>query len=90
MATKTEAGKMLNDMFDAYRHSSDYKDRSMMEIMSKRAEFEKNLDDMWVIYSKGNIAQIIEYNKAVQNIKDAGLFVLRNSAGIHKIVTHVY
>lgn len=86
--TKTEAGKMLNDMFDAYRHSSDYKDRSMMEIMSNRAEFENNLDNMWAIYSKGNIAQIVEYNKAVQNIKDAGLFVLRNSAGIHKIVTH--
>lgn len=86
---KTEAGKMLNDMFDAYRHSSDYKDRSMMEIMSRRAEFEKNLDDMWVIYSKGNIAQIVEYNKAVQNIKDAGLIVLRNSTGMHKIVTQV-
>lgn len=88
--TKTEAGKMLNDMLDAYRHSSDYKDRSMMEIMSRRAEFEKNLDDMWAIYSKGNPAQIIEYNKAVQSIKDAGLIVLRNSAGIHKIVTHVH
>lgn len=86
---KTEAGKMLNDMFNAYRYSSDYKDRSMMEIMCKRAEFEKNLDNMWAIYSKGNIAQIVEYNKAVQDIKEAGLFVLRNSAGIHKIVTQV-
>ena len=30
--------------------------------------------------------QIIDYNKGVSQIKDAGLKVFRNSAGKHKIV----
>lgn len=76
----------INDMFDSYRHTSEYKDRSMMEIMSKRSEFEKNLDDMWEIYSKGCPEQIVQYNKGVNQIKEAGLKILRNSAGKHKIV----
>ena len=76
----------IDNYFNAYKHTSDYKDRSMMDIMAKRSEFEKNLDDMWKIYIGGNPAQITEYNKGVRNIKEAGLKVLRNSAGKHKII----
>lgn len=81
-----DARDFLDNYFNAYKHTSDYKDRSMMDIMTKRSEFEKNLDDMWKIYIGGNPAQITEYNKGVQNIKEAGLKVLRNSAGKHKII----
>lgn len=78
--------EFIDNYFNAYKHTSGYKDRSMMNIMAKRSEFEKNLDDMWKIYIGGNPAQITEYNKGVQNIKEAGLKVLRNSAGKHKII----
>lgn len=81
-----DAREFIDNYFNAYKHTSDYKDRSMMDIMAKRSEFEKNLDDMWKIYIGGNPAQITEYNKGVRNIKEAGLKVLRNSAGKHKII----
>lgn len=77
---------ILNDLFSAYKHSSDYRDRSMMEIMSQREKYENHLDEMWAIYSRGNPSQIVEYNAQVAGIKEAGLKVLRNSAGKHKIV----
>ena len=57
-----------------------------MKIMVRRQEFEKNLDDMWINYSKGCASQIVYYNKQVDGIKQFGLKVLRNSAGKHKIV----
>jgi hypothetical protein len=76
----------LNNYFDAYKHTSEYRDRSMVEIMSKRKEFEEHLDKMWSIYLKGVTEQIVEYNKQVRGIKESGLKVLRNSAGKHKIV----
>lgn len=77
---------IFGDVFDAYRNTSEYKDRGMMEIMCSRQKFEQNLDDMWAIYSKGNPAQIVEYNKGLDQIKSCGLKVLRNSAGKHKII----
>lgn len=52
----------------------------------RKTEFEKNLDEMWRIYSSGVTGQIINYNKGIDQIKDAGLKVFRNSAGKHKIV----
>lgn len=75
----------FNNYMDAYKHSSEYKDRSMIEIMSRRREFEEHLDEMWRIYRSGLPRQIVEYNKQVNGIKEAGLKVLRNSAGKHKI-----
>lgn len=78
---------IFGDAINAYRNTSKYKDQGMMEIMLRRKEFEQNLDDMWSAYCKGNSAQIVEYNKGVEQIKESGLKVLRNSAGKHKIVT---
>lgn len=77
--------QQIHDMFDAYKHSYDFKDSLMMDIMSRRAEFEKRLNDMWRIYTSGNMRQVVEYKKQVQSIKDAGLVVMRNKAGDHKI-----
>lgn len=77
---------IFENFFSAYKNTSRYKDDSMMEIMLRKNEFEKNLDDMWKIYSNGTTSQIIEYQKGVNNIKAAGLKVLRNSVGKHKIV----
>lgn len=75
---------IFNSFFD--QASSRYNYNSAMEIMFRREEFEKNLDEMWAIYAKGNTRQIVEYNKAKEQIKSTGLKVLRNSAGKHKIV----
>lgn len=77
---------VLRDLFSAYKNTSNYKDSVMMEIMSRREEFENTLDEMWRIYTSGNPRQIVEYQKQIGNIKSCGLKVLRNSAGKHKIV----
>lgn len=77
---------IFRNYFDAYKTTSGYKDNSKMEIMLRKKEFEDHLNTMWAIYSKGNPAQIVEYNKQVKSIKDAGLKVMRNSDGMHKIV----
>lgn len=78
---------IFGNYFDAYKTTSGYKDNMKMEIMlRKKKEFEDHLNSMWAIYSKGNPAQIIEYNKQVNLVKDAGLKVMRNSKGMHKIV----
>lgn len=77
----------FKDYFNAYKNTSEYKDNSMLEITLRKKEFEQNLDDMWTIYARGNPRQIIEYQKGIDNIKNAGLKVLRNSEGKHKIVT---
>lgn len=78
---------MFGDFFNAYKNTSKYKDESMLEITLRKKEFEHNLDDMWAIYRRGNTQQIVEYQKGVDQIKKAGLKVLRNSEGKHKIVT---
>lgn len=67
--------------FDAYKTTSKYKDESKLEIMLRRQEFEKNLDDMWANYSKGMVVQLVNYNKQLDTIKSCGLKVLRNSSG---------
>lgn len=77
---------MFGDYLNAYKNTSKYKDESMLEITLRKKEFEQNLDDMWAIYSRGNPRQIVEYQKGVDNIKNTGLKVLRNSQGKHKIV----
>jgi len=77
---------IFGNYFDAYKTTSCYKDNMKMEIMLRKKEFEDHLNSMWAIYSNGNPAQIIEYNKQVNLVKDAGLKVMRNSKGMHKIV----
>lgn len=77
---------IFGDYFDAYKTTSRYMDDSKMEIMFRRQEFEKNLDDMWANYSKGIVVQLVNYNKQLDSIKSCGLKVLRNSSGKHKIV----
>lgn len=88
MATNAEKVKAFLDGFqEAYKHTSDYKDSAMMEIMMRRQEFEQRLDDMWRIYGTGNLQQVVYYKKQVQAIKDAGLIVQRSkSTGKHRIV----
>lgn len=78
---------IFGDYFEAYKTASQYKDSSKMEIMFRRQEFEKNLDDMWLNYSKGMVVQLVNYNKQLDSIKNCGLKVLRNSSGKHRIVT---
>lgn len=80
-----QAQEMLHNMFEAYKHSSDYKDSVMMEIMMNKAKFEKNLDDMWALVPRCGMSQMTEYKKGVDQIKACGLRVLRNDAGKHKI-----
>lgn len=77
---------IFSDYLSAYKNTSRYKDESMLDIALRKKEFEQNLDDMWMIYAKGNVSQIIEYQKGVDQIKKAGLKVFRNSQGKHKIV----
>lgn len=77
---------IFGNYFDAYKNTSQYKDSSMMEIVARKIDFEKNLDEMWEIYNKGLPVQIVNYNKQIKQIKDAGLKVFRNSVGKHKIV----
>ena len=77
---------IVGDYFDVYKTTSRYRDDSKMEIMFRRQEFEKNLDDMWANYSKGMVAQLVNYNKQLDSIKSCGLKVLRNSYGKHKII----
>lgn len=84
MANKNPSD-MLNNMFNAYKSSYQFKDTQKMEVAARKTEFEEHLDEMWRIYHK-NPAQIVEYNKQVNSIKESGCKVLRNSKGKHKIV----
>lgn len=77
---------LFGDIFQGYKNTSKYKDDSMMEILYRKKEFEENLNEMWKIYMSGNFAQIAEYQKGVDQIKEVGLKVMRNSAGEHKII----
>lgn len=80
----------INDLFggafDAYKQTSQYRDQGMMDIALKKKEYEDHLNEMWRIYSTGNVSQIVEYNKQVQSIKQYGYKVMRNSAGDHKLI----
>lgn len=79
--------KKLDDIFNAYRNTSEYRDRGMLDIMCNREKYEQNLDEMWRIYTSGNMKQVFEYRKQIETIKSVGLQVLRSkSTGKHKIV----
>lgn len=79
-------GDYFDAYIDAYKSTQKYKDDFKMEIMLRRQEFEKNLDDMWLNYSRGMVVQLVNYNKQLDTIKSYGLKVLRNSSGKHKII----
>lgn len=76
----------LNDFFNAYKETSEFNDAGKLDIAARKKEFEENLDEMWRIYRRGLVSQIVEYNKQVSQIKKYGYKVLRNSTGIHKII----
>lgn len=76
----------LNDFFNAYKETGEFNDAGKLEIAARKREFEETLDEMWRIYRRGLISQIVEYNKQVSEIKKYGYKVLRNSVGVHKIV----
>lgn len=76
----------LNDFFNACKETSEFNDAGKLEIAARKKEFEENLDEMWRIYRRGLVSQIVEYNKQVSQIKKYGYKVLRNSTGIHKII----
>ena len=76
----------INEWFNAYQHTSGYRDDNMLNIAMRKEEFEDQLNEMWHIYSTGQVRQIIEYNKQVSEIKRYGYKVMRNSEGKHKIV----
>lgn len=77
---------ILGTYFDTYKDTSRCRDESMLDLALRKQEFEKTLDDMWRVYSSGNVRQIVEYQKQVDYIKSFGFKVLRNSVGKHKIV----
>lgn len=77
----------MDGFMEANKRTSRYKDGCMVEIMCRRPEFEKRLDDMWKIYCSGNLKQVVEYKKQIADIKAAGLIVQRSkSTGKHRIV----
>lgn len=79
------AEKMLHDIFEAYKHTSGFKDRSMIEVMLRKQEYEENLDKMWANASR-NLRQLPIYKEQVKYLKSLGITTMRNSAGKHKLV----
>lgn len=77
---------MLTDYMDAYKSTNGFADGLKMEIYLRKAEYEECLDKMYANYMHGCTRQIISYNEQIDEIKLAGLKVLRNSSGNHKIV----
>lgn len=77
---------MLTDYMDAYKSTGRCMDKLKMDIYLRKAEYEEHLDKMYANYMHGCVHQIISYNEQIGDIKSAGLKVLRNSSGKHKIV----
>ena len=77
---------MLADYMDAYKSTGRCMDKLKMDIYLRKAEYEGHLDKMYANYIHGCAHQIISYNEQISDIKSAGLKVLRNSSGKHKIV----
>ena len=82
----SKTSDFISDFFSAYKETSEFNDIGKLEIAARKKEFEETLNEMWRIYRRGLISQIIEYNKQVSEIKKYGYKVLRNSTGIHKII----
>lgn len=77
---------MLTDYMDTYKSTGGCMDKLKMDIYLRKAEYEEHLDKMYANYIHGCAHQIISYNEQIGDIKSAGLKVLRNSSGKHKIV----
>lgn len=77
---------MLTYYMDAYKSTGRCVDKLKMDIYLRKAEYEEHLDKMYANYIHGCAHQIISYNEQIGDIKSAGLKVLRNSSGKHKIV----
>ncbi len=86
MNNKQDVQDMINDMFNAYKNSYKAKDDGRIEIACKKKEFEDTLNKMWKIYINGNINQLSHYQKQLNEIKNCGCKVMRNSKGEHKII----
>lgn len=81
-----QAQKKLHDMFEAYKHTGEFKDRSMVEIIAQREKYEQLLDDMWRVCCRG-LSEAMAYKQKIDYIKSAGLVVMRSkTTGKHKIV----
>lgn len=87
MSRNKQVEDMVNSWFDAYKQTSSYKDSCIWEIAFNKKKYEDILNKMWANYAKGCFEQIVEYNKQVNDIKSSGFKVLRNSKGLHKIVS---
>lgn len=82
-----DAKKILDDMMDTYKRTSDYRDSAVMDIGLNRTKYEEHLDKMWTAYCSGCMHQVVEYKKQINYIKEAGFTVKRSkSTGKHKIV----
>lgn len=80
------AQDLKNILMGMFENTPEHKNAAMVDIMLNRQAYEQNLNEMWRIYTSGNMRQVFEYRKQVEKIKAAGLVVLRNKAGNHKIV----
>ncbi|RHT38375.1 hypothetical protein DW790_05850 [Firmicutes bacterium AM31-12AC] len=74
------------DYMNSYKATSGFKDNLKMEIYLRKAEYEECLNKMYANYMHGCTLQIVAYNEQIGDIKSAGLKVLRNSSGKHKII----
>ena len=79
-------GDVFKDYIDTYQQTGRCRDDRMLNIALHKKELEDCLNEMWHIYSTGNVKQIVEYNKQIDQIKNSGYSVMRNSAGNHRVV----
>lgn len=77
---------LKNILMGMFENTPEHKNAAMVDIMLHRKDYEQNLDNMWRVYTSGNMRQVFEYRKQVETIKAAGLVVMRNKVGKHKIV----
>lgn len=77
---------MFAEYMNAYKSTGRCMDKLKMDIYLRKVEYEEHLDKMYANYIHGCAHQIISYNEQIGDIKSAGLKVLRNSSGKHKIV----
>lgn len=77
---------MFAEYMNAYKSTGRCMDKLKLDIWLQKSDYEERLDEMYANCIHGTIRQIIDYNNQIDEIKSAGLKVLRNSSGKHKIV----